>query len=64
VANVVQPEAAAAVAAALGFPLVLMLAVVMFLVFQGRMDHRDPKLRVAPETTLDTVVPFREEAQA
>ena len=54
----VQPAAAVAVAATFGFPLALMLAVVLFLVVQSRLDGRDPKLRAAPMTTADTYLPF------
>jgi hypothetical protein len=54
----VQPAAAVAVAATFGFPLALMLAVVLFLVVQSRLDGRDPKLRAAPLTTADTFLPF------
>jgi hypothetical protein len=58
VAPTVQPAAVAAVASAFGFPLVLMLAVVLFLVIQSRLDSRDPKLRAAPLTAADTYLPF------
>ncbi|MDQ3879929.1 MAG: hypothetical protein M3295_02460, partial [Chloroflexota bacterium] len=58
VSRVVQPEAAATVAATFSFPLVLMAIVGLFLVVQGRVDHRDPKLRMAPLTSIDTVVSF------
>ena len=61
VSAVVKPEAAAAVAQTFGFPLALMVAVVLFLIVQGRVDDRDPKLRAAPLTTAETVVPFQEE---
>jgi hypothetical protein len=57
----VQPAAAAAVATAFGFPLALMLAVLAFLVVQSRLDGRDPKLRSAPLTSADTIVPFTNE---
>jgi hypothetical protein len=59
----VKPEAAAAVATTFSFPLGLMVAVLGYLVAQGRVDQRDPKLRAAPQSTADTVVPFEEEAQ-
>jgi hypothetical protein len=58
----VQPAAAAAVATTFGFPLALMLAVVLFLIAQARMDGRDPKLRAAPLTTAETYIPFAEDA--
>jgi hypothetical protein len=59
--TVVQPEAAAVVATAFSFPLILMAAVVCFLIGQGRVDARDPKLRSAPRTPKDMVMSFREE---
>jgi hypothetical protein len=62
VSKVVRPEVAAAVATTFGFPLALMAAVLAFLAVQSRLDVRDPKLRVAPQTLADTVLPFREEA--
>jgi hypothetical protein len=57
----VQPAAVAAVATTFGFPLALMLAVVLFLVVQSRMDGRDPKLRAAARTTAETYLPFAED---
>jgi hypothetical protein len=63
VAIVVKPAAAAAVATTFTFPLALMIAVLLFVVAQGRVDHRDPKLRAAPRTSAETVLPFEEEAQ-
>jgi hypothetical protein len=54
----VQPAAVAAIASTFGFPLVLMLAVLLFLVVQSRLDGGDPKLQAAPMTTADTYVPF------
>ena len=63
VATVVKPEAAALVATAFSFPLILMVAVVCFLIGQGRIDARDPKLRSAPRTPQDTVLKFREEEE-
>ena len=59
----VKPAAAAAVATAFGFPLILMIAVLLFLLVQSRLDGRDPKLRSAPLTVADTVLPFRDEDQ-
>jgi hypothetical protein len=58
----VKPEAASAVAQTFGFPLALMLAVLLFLLIQSRMDERDPKLRRAPLTTAETTIPFLNEA--
>jgi hypothetical protein len=60
---VVKPEAAVAVATAFSFPLALMAAVVAFLVGQGRVDARDPKLRSAPRTPQETVLSFRNEEE-
>lgn len=63
VSSVVKPAAAAAVATTFGFPLALMAAVAFYLAVQWRVDLRDPKLRAAPQTTAETVVPFEEEEQ-
>jgi hypothetical protein len=59
--RVVQPGAAAAVATTFGFPLILTLAVLAFVLIQGWIDARDPKLRYAPQTLADTIIRFREE---
>ena len=59
-----KAEAATAVAQTFGFPLALMLAVLLFLMIQGRMDERDPKLRRAPLTTAETTVLFVNESDA
>ena len=61
VAVVVKPTAAAAVATTFGFPLVLMIAVLTFLLVQGFLDARDPKLRKAPRSKADVVLQFQEE---
>lgn len=61
IGRAVSPEAAAQVAKTFGFPLALMMAVLLFLIVQDRVDRRDPKLRAAPMTFLDTMVRFREE---
>jgi hypothetical protein len=61
IGRAVSPEAAAQVAATFGFPLGLMLAVLLFLIAQDRVDRRDPKLREAPRNVFDTVVRFKEE---
>lgn len=61
ISRAVSPEAAAQVAKTFSFPLALMLAVLLFLIVQGRVDRRDPKLRAAPMTFLDTMVRFTEE---
>jgi hypothetical protein len=60
---VVKPQAAAAVATTFGFPLVLMMAVLTFLLVQGFVDARDPKLRKAPRSKADVVLEFQEEAR-
>jgi hypothetical protein len=57
----VQPAAVAAVATTFGFPLALMLAVILFLLVQSRLDGRDPKLRAAPLTTAETYLAFADE---
>ena len=59
--STVKPGAAAVVATTFGFPLALMVAVVLFLLGQSRLDGRDPKLRAAPLTGAETVLPFRDE---
>ena len=56
-------DAAVAVASAFSFPLALMAAVVAFLVGQGRVDARDPKLRSAPRTRQEMVLSFRNEEE-
>jgi hypothetical protein len=60
---VVRPEAAIAVAAEFGFPLILAVAVLGFLLIQGHVDRRDPKLRLAPQSALETYVRFTTEDQ-
>jgi hypothetical protein len=63
VAKIIKPQAAVVVAAAFGFPLILSILVVLFLLAQGRFDARDPKLRMAPQTRVETVIPFKDEEQ-
>ncbi len=63
VSKLVKPEAAAVVAVTFGFPLILSIAVVVFLLVQGWVDARDPKLRIAPQTAVETIVAFQEEEQ-
>jgi hypothetical protein len=58
--RIVRPDAAVAVAQSFGFPLVLALLVLLFLIVQGRVDARDPKLRRAPQTQADTLVEFED----
>jgi hypothetical protein len=59
----VKPAAAAAVVTTFSFPLILMIAVLLFLLVQSRLDGRDPKLRAAPLTASETILPFRDEDQ-
>lgn len=59
--TLLKPEAAAAVATAFSFPLLLMIAVVVYLIAQEWMDARDPKLRAAARRREDNLVPFRHE---
>jgi hypothetical protein len=61
--KIVKPEAAVAVAATFGFPLGMNLTVVLFLMAQGWIDARDPKLRVASGAASDVFVAFEEEEQ-
>jgi hypothetical protein len=63
VARAVRPEAAVAVATEFTFPLALALAVVAYLVIQGQVDRRDPKLRMAPQHAGDTFLTFVAEEQ-
>ena len=63
VARAVRPEAAVAVATEFTFPLALALAVVGYLFIQGRIDRRDPKLRMAPQHVVETYVKFVGEDQ-
>jgi hypothetical protein len=51
------------VAVTFGFPLALSTLVVVFLMVQGWIDARDPKLSAAPRSHRETVIPFREEDQ-
>jgi hypothetical protein len=63
VVRVVRPEAAVAVATEFGFPLGLAGAVLVFLIVQGHVDRRDPKLRIAPQNAGETFVTFKGEDQ-
>jgi hypothetical protein len=40
------------------FPLGLTLLVLGFVAVQGRIDHRDPKLRLAPLDSKHDLLPF------
>ena len=61
VTRVVRPEAAVSIAGQFTFPIALTLAVVGFLGIQGYIDRRDPKLRLAPQHVIETVVRFEPE---
>jgi hypothetical protein len=61
VSIVIQPAAAVAVASTFGFPIVLSVAVALFLVIQTRVDRRDPRLRAALGAGTERVVPFVDE---
>ena len=63
VARAVRPEAAVAVATEFTFPLALALAVVGYLVIQGLVDRRDPKLHMAPQQAGETFMTFVTEEQ-
>ncbi|HUF84453.1 MAG TPA: hypothetical protein VMQ81_07675 [Acidimicrobiia bacterium] len=63
VTRVVRPEAAVTVAEHFTFPIALTLAVVGFVGIQGYIDRRDPKLRLAPQHIIETVVRFEPEAE-
>ena len=59
VAATVRPAAVVAVAQAFTFPLILMVAVLLFLIGQWRMD--DPKFRMAPLSRAETTIRFEED---
>jgi hypothetical protein len=63
VVRAVRPEAAVAVATQFTFPLALALAVVGYLIVQGLVDRRDPKLRMAPQHAGETYLTFVAEEQ-
>lgn len=63
VARVVRADAAVAVAAEFTFPLALAIAVLGYLIVQGYVDKRDPKLLMAPQSAGETFVEFRMEDQ-
>jgi tetrahydromethanopterin S-methyltransferase subunit D len=63
VVRAVRPEAAVAIATEFSFPLALALAVLAYLVIQGQIDRRDPKLRVAPQNVVETLVTFKTEEE-
>ncbi len=57
----VRPAALVVVATEFTFPLMLALAVLGYLLAQGFVDRRDPKLRGAPQNVVETLLPFRGE---
>ena len=59
-----KPAAVVAVASTFGFPIGLMVAVLLFLLIQDRLDGRDPKLRAAPLTADDSMLTFGDEEPA
>ena len=61
--KVLRPEVAVAVVQTVGFPIGLALAVLVFLVVQNHLDRRDPKLREAPLTEAETLLPFEREEE-
>jgi hypothetical protein len=63
VGRVVQPQAVVAVAAEFTFPISLAFAVLAFLVAHHQVDRRDPKLRQAPRSGVETLVQFQGEDQ-
>jgi hypothetical protein len=63
VAWAVRPDAAITVANEFTFPIALTIAVVGYLVVQGHIDRRDPKLRLAPQHVIETVVKFEPEPE-
>jgi hypothetical protein len=63
VGRVVRPEVAAAIATEFGFPILLTIAVLAFLMIQNYVDRRDPKLRMAPRNTYETYLKFETEEQ-
>jgi hypothetical protein len=59
----IRPDAALAVAGEFGFPLALAIAVLVYLLVQHHLDRRDPKLRIAPQHTGETLIGFDSEEQ-
>jgi hypothetical protein len=51
-------KAAVKTANRFSFPLILAILVVAFLAIQGRIDRRDPKLRLAPVDSKHDLIPF------
>jgi hypothetical protein len=63
VTHVVHPDAAVAVAEEFTFPIALTIAVLGYLAVQGHIDRRDPKLRLAPQHVIETVIRFEPEGE-
>jgi hypothetical protein len=61
VQSTVKPAVVAAIAQTFTFPLALAAIVVVFLLIQGRLDGRDPKLRYAPRSAGEAYIEFGEE---
>jgi len=61
VESTVKPAVVAALAQNFTFPLSLAVLVVLFLLVQGRLDERDPKLRYAPRSAGEAFIAFEEE---
>jgi hypothetical protein len=61
--RVLRPDVAVAVAGTFGFPILLTLLVVVFLLVQSRLDDRDPKLRRMLGTPADLLVAFEDDAR-
>ena len=58
---IIRPEAAAVIATGFGFPILLAILVLVFLLIQPRFDDRDPKLRRAPGRTGDLLVAYEDD---
>jgi len=58
---ILRPEVAAEIVTKFSFPLGLAVALLAFMILQSWLDHRDPKLRDAPQTADELVVPFESE---
>jgi hypothetical protein len=61
VQSTVRPAVVAALAQTFTFPLALAAIVLLFLLIQGRLDERDPKLRYAPRSAGEAYIEFGEE---
>ena len=61
--SVFQPALVAEVASTFSFPLILMLLVILFLIVQGRLDRRDPKLAQAGRNSPEVIASFEMEEE-